>query len=425
MSGGNSVTIDGVTREKRFPWVMLLLITIVFFALQYRSGMIEGFSQEVSDVAKGYETGNALRQFLLVSLGLTGLFSLCRNRGEPLGVRGVLGGTMVLYLVLALASVAWAEDPALTVRRFIAFAMMFIAIVAVVSRLPATTMMEFLVAVTSAYMAVGLCAELASGAFHPFQAGYRFSGLYHPNAVGVDCAFLIIAAFSAECRGRRRWLLWGAGAAGFALLILSRSRTSLACALVALAARWLLTARLSRKLIFLGLSGWLLCVVFLVFGDALFPAIGKMFLLGRGDSDVRTLTGRTDLWEELLFYARQRPLLGYGFGGFWGVRHVYEVSASQGWSVGIGHSTYIDQVLELGIAGLAVHLLMLGEALRRSAVYALRSGDTGYAFIFSVVIFAILGGILETVTPYPSLTTFTIFWAMAYLAFRRPVAAEG
>lgn len=411
--------------EERFPWVMLVVITIVFFALQYRSGMIEGFSQEVTDVAKGYETGSFLRQFLLVSLGLSGLASLCRSRGKPLGVQGVLGWAVVLYLALSLVSVAWAEDPSLTVRRLIAFAMMFTAIVAVVERLPATTMMGFLVVVTSTYMVVGFCAEVANGAFHPFRSGYRFSGLYHPNAVGVDCALLIIAAFSTEWRGRRRWLLWGAGGAGFALLILSKSRTSLACALVALAARWLLTARLSRKLIFLGLSGWILCIVFLVFGDTLFPVLGKMFLMGRDDSDVRTLTGRTELWQELLFYARQRPLLGYGFGGFWGVRHVYEVSASQGWSVGIGHSTYIDQVLELGLAGLAVHLLMLGESLRRSAFSAMRSADAGYPFIFSVVVFAILGGALETVTPYPSLTTFTIFWAIAYLAFRRPVPAAG
>jgi O-antigen ligase len=78
--------------------------------------------------------------------------------------------------------------------------------------------------------------------------------------------------------------------------------------------------------------------------------------LGRDD----TLTGRTEVWAELLPVAMKKPIVGSGFGGFWTptTREVHKISD--------GHSGYLDELLELGFIGLLFMSMFLSSSCKKA-----------------------------------------------------------
>jgi O-antigen ligase len=69
---------------------------------------------------------------------------------------------------------------------------------------------------------------------------------------------------------------------------------------------------------------------------------GLAGLLGRDE----TLTGRTDVWAELLPSFEKRSILGYGFGGFW-----TPSTQEDAFGVKEAHNGYLDVCLGLGVVG--------------------------------------------------------------------------
>ena len=79
-----------------------------------------------------------------------------------------------------------------------------------------------------------------------------------------------------------------------------------------------------------------------------------------------SLNGRTDLWEYLIGRAMTRPILGFGYAGFWeNYEEILGVSRNISWFTldvsGNAHSGYIEFLLQLGLVGvglLAVNFLI-------------------------------------------------------------------
>jgi exopolysaccharide production protein ExoQ len=66
-----------------------------------------------------------------------------------------------------------------------------------------------------------------------------------------------------------------------------------------------------------------------------------------------TLTGRTDLWADLLDIAAETPIFGVGYGSFW-IGNTHNLWERHLWGPTQGHNGYIDVYLELGAVGLLV-----------------------------------------------------------------------
>ncbi len=77
-----------------------------------------------------------------------------------------------------------------------------------------------------------------------------------------------------------------------------------------------------------------------------------------------TLTGRTFLWTEVVRYARQRPLFGYGFGGFWVGDLGNDLWTTFTWRPNQAHNGYLDVFVQLGMVG---SLLFLGVLVQTGA----------------------------------------------------------
>jgi exopolysaccharide production protein ExoQ len=108
-------------------------------------------------------------------------------------------------------------------------------------------------------------------------------------------------------------------------------------------------------------------VVIVAWPDFLFNLLGKDM----------TLTGRTGIWSAVLDSIVKRPMLGYGYQAFWlGMEgESYRVILVVSWMLAQAQNGFLDIMLENGVAGLAIVLLVFGFAFRDGVVCLLRSRD--------------------------------------------------
>jgi exopolysaccharide production protein ExoQ len=101
--------------------------------------------------------------------------------------------------------------------------------------------------------------------------------------------------------------------------------------------------------------------------DFLFSLLGK---------DV-TLTGRTGIWSAVIDSIAKRPLLGYGYDAFWlGLEgESYRIILAVSWVLAQAQNGFMDVMLEMGAAGLAIVLLVFGFAFRDALTCLFRSRD--------------------------------------------------
>lgn len=416
-------------------WALALAGAALFFALEYNPGAAwteEGAQPSeaaalgaAQQMARSAEQGTLQRQVPVLLLGLAGGLALLRRGGARLRARGAAGWVALAYLGLLAASVLWSGDPLLSGRRLLAFALMLVAIAATVRRVPGEEVVRWALLASAGFVAVALAVELGTGAFQPAGYDYRFSGVYHPNTLATFCAVLALAAAALAPRSAHRWLLHAAVAAALVLLVLTRSRTSLAAVLLALPLQRLAAARPSRAVLAVLAVAWASCLALLVGGEALLPRLADAFLMDRTEAEVGSFTGRTWLWAVLLDRVAERPVLGYGLGGFWTPANVQDVYRAAGWVAAHAHSTYVEQLLQVGVVGLALYVASVVLGVGRGLVRLHRTGDPAPAFITSLLVYGLLLGALETVDPSPRFLTFLFFWSVAFLAFRDAPPSPG
>jgi O-antigen ligase len=422
-------TAISLDRHTNWHKAIPLLLVAVFFIIQYNPYQQiteEVGNPEIYESLQAIKTGSALRQVALFSLGLFGMLGVFGYRRKRLRVEGWLGWAVLLFLFLALLSILWAEDRGLTGRRLVAFAMVCLGALAFAQFYNPEDLVSFALLATGTYLLIGVSAEITSGSFHPLQKDYRFSGLMDPNNQAMNCAVLFFASLvSADSRNGNRYrrLLLVLSATAFLFLFLTKSRTTLAGATLALGAYWMLGASTYRKVaVFLGCV-WFACCILLFLPDGAFVSISsKTIFPGRDISDIGTLTGRTDIWKACLSYIAIHPLLGYGFGSFWSTNRTLIVEEVAGWVASSGHSTYIDLVLSLGLVGLVLYVVMIAGGIRRSAILSSFTHRSCYGFLYALLVYCVFLGFLETVFPNPGLLTFLVLSGLTHLTFQPPSA---
>ena len=148
------------------------------------------------------------------------------------------------------------------------------------------------------------------------------------------------------------------------LLLASDSMTSIVTLVVVLGGLWIVRVACARHGV--PLSG--VAVYGVVAGLAVTLAglePGDMlWLLGRSSD----MTGRLELWKAVIEAIRQRPLLGFGFSGFW-------MGASPGsetvkrqilWTPLYSHNGYLEIALSLGFIGFVLAIILLAQGFKRA-----------------------------------------------------------
>jgi exopolysaccharide production protein ExoQ len=116
---------------------------------------------------------------------------------------------------------------------------------------------------------------------------------------------------------------------------------------------------------------------------AIVVAAGVMVLTANSDSVAgavgrsSNLTGRTEIWSAVVSVIPKRPILGYGYSGFWLGASPESIAINQvmrGW-VMYSHNGYLEMQLNLGVVGSLLTFAFLGIALKRALSFSKQRQD--------------------------------------------------
>ncbi|RUM98360.1 O-antigen ligase family protein [Pseudaminobacter arsenicus] len=336
---------------------------------------------------------------------------------------------IIAFGLLAVLSLFWSDAPGVSARAGVQY-MSHIVCALIAARIINIRTM------TLGGLA-GICLvvlySLVFGEYHydPIDGEYSFVGAFaSKNQLGFFSSLGIYFAFACIfiLRERGFWCLLGlacAGLCGYAL-IASQSATSIIAVaatlavMVVLGVMFLFAPRTRKALLLTALLlGLGLALVGLNLG-------GLDILLGAFGKDA-TLTGRTYLWSEGIAAAGQAPFFGVGYQAYWvqgfsEAERLWEefyIGTRSGFHF---HNTYIEVLVELGFAGLALLCLII---IRVTAGHLMRvlddHTDRAAHVLFGIALMLLVRSFFEVdvITPYV-VGSFLLYYAAGLLAVRRP-----
>jgi O-antigen ligase len=125
--------------------------------------------------------------------------------------------------------------------------------------------------------------------------------------------------------------------------------------------------------------------------DAIFQLLGK-------DSD---LTGRTDLWPDVIDAILDRPLLGYGYSSFWRgwtgpSGDIWNLQQLE-WTPPHAHNGFLDLSLDIGLVGLTVYIVGYVISIIKSIIWVSKSSSIYNYWPFIVTLSTVVFNITESV----------------------------
>jgi exopolysaccharide production protein ExoQ len=281
---------------------------------------------------------------------------------------------LVVLIVLALASCLWAEMPDLVFRRSIALLGTTIFGLALAVRLTLEDQLRLMSWVFRIIAVLSLACILflpSYGISTGVEQQGEWQGVFdHKNLLGSTMALSILVewqlpihTFQAKVLKRLALVLSGV------LLFFSASITptvSLIGAFVFIQIYKVIRRRLGSSKLALVLAPALVIAL----GLTIFSANAERFTAALGRST--DLTGRTEIWSRVISYIPRRPVLGYGYSGFWlgASSDSLEVDRIMGTRIMYSHNGYLEILLALGAVGLLLVLIFLWTGLKRAIYYS-------------------------------------------------------
>ena len=315
-------------------------------------------------------------------------------------------------LGLALVSTLWSGSKMNSLHLWVELSLSTLFACYLAVRMPPERLMNQLMFVGSiaALLSIVFAVALPSYGVFAGYGGSAWQGICdHKNTLGLSMAYLLTPAFFVDCR---RWQRLTYISLIVFLIGMSQSRGAwlYTAGLVLFVASLHLVRRLkSHESVLLRI---VLCMIVLVIAAAVTTSFGSMAsMLGKDAS----MTGRTDIYREVWASILRSPIVGYGYGGFWGVNpEATRIGLSIGWtSIGYSENGILELALQLGIAGVGLVVWLIaravvqGVSLLRSPHYRPRTG--WFLAILSVAA-------LSNIDAGWLLSTGTLDWAMILIA---------
>ncbi len=259
--------------------------------------------------------------------------------------------------LFAVISIAWSQEPLLSARRSLPFALAALFGLYLATRFPLERQLSMLQA-TFVLLAIGSAAAALCFPRIGLDASTGHAGDWQgvftqKNACGRAMVFASAALLA---RGRLTARRLCTLSCFLLVLVKSGSRGAWAIELLLIAGLLLLHALARVE----GRARTWIALVSLSVGLGTI-GLGKMFfpLLASLAGRDATLTGRTAIWVEVWHAILRRPWLGYGFSAFWrGSKGAsFDVIVALKFVLFHAHNGFLEIWLELGAAGLVLFLL--------------------------------------------------------------------
>jgi O-antigen ligase len=395
--------IGPAARERAILSTLLIMILVAYPALGRdiafnKANCAVCFSRDARADLSSYDTIGFFLPYLRVSICGLAAFALWAGFGARWFASNI-AWLFVPFALLALASVAWADTPAGTLRDAAMLFALWAALPPLICRLgPATAArvsLHLIAAVVIASCAVALAfpaigRHTGEEVVQAVHAG-RWRGIFgHKNGLGAWAAYGSVFLFThSQWAGGPRAYWWVARAASAACLAFSGSSTGLIMA-ASLGYAWTFLRALRRIGLWpaLGLFAFttaslgLLAYAFL---DDIFDWVGR-------DA---TFSGRTLLWQIIASYFAEASLPvqlfggGYQSGGGVELSYILENRFNQPMSP---EDSYLSLLLDLGVAGLLAFFVPYCLAIANAFAWLKHAGPRDRAALefFLMTMFTVL-----------------------------------
>jgi len=333
----------------------------------------------------GGETIPLLRQIWLPIYGV--IFALAALRFRDLGRTWLPVLLLSILLAWTFASVMWSIDPEVTTRRAFAVTMTTLFGVYLAASFGGRGMSEvlatsFLILALGSYL---VCLAFpAMGVHHDVNVGLWRGLWYEKNQMGGMMVYGVLASVSAAITSPRRRALWIVTlllCAG--LVVMTHSATALISLLIVLGG--------AAALIVMGMGAaaavaavWAGVTAALALAGVYYLAPQLVFqVLGKDAS----LTGRTQIWTQILRDSEKQPFTGYGYAAFWGHESppAKWIRAQLQWPVPTAHNGWLDLLIQLGQIGVGIFIVLFGLAVAAAVIRHRKLRDGYFAALFLAV----------------------------------------
>jgi len=407
-----------------YPWLVFLFLAVALFLTSHNPAgaqrTLDDYNLSQDDIVQGVSSGSKVREIALLALGAAAALSLV-SYSAPRRLRstGFASYLLCAYAAWTAVSVLWADDPEMSIKRFVGFAILVVTAVAIVRMFSLREIVIWVFFTTALYLTISVLLEILAGAFQPWASGYRFAGTQHPNDEGIECGLLVLSGLAASQLDKRRlWIYLSFAGAGMVFLLLTESRTSLVATSLAVAVCLVMSGRTAPKKLILVSSIIAAALVLATLATGLSPVLTDALSMHRdGGAGVESLSGRTQIWQDVTEYILRRPLTGHGYGSFWTPEHINAISDEEKWGVPDSHSAYIDYLLTIGAVGLLLYLACMVQGVWRSLSLSYATGNKCIPFMTGILAFGAVDGFLESSIGEGSLLMFLCIIVLVWLAF--------
>jgi exopolysaccharide production protein ExoQ len=266
------------------------------------------------------------------------------NRLLPLAAVGLL-----------LSSALWSVEPSTTMTRGVAYLFVVVGAIGVAGLYGADQVMKLTASIIGFLAAVSLLLLFVRP--DTVTIGSDFIGVFPQiNVLGQAMVVGVLAGLHGMRIGARpRVRNIGVTALCALVAVFSKSTTSSLTIFVFFALHCMGTLYIkggARRIlsVFLMIALALASILLMANSDLVFSLLEK-------DS---SLTGRADLWPYVIDYVSEKPVLGWGFAGFWTGSNprVSQISLAVGWYVTEAHNGLLQLLLDIGFVGTALFLFL-------------------------------------------------------------------
>lgn len=272
--------------------------------------------------------------------------------------------SLVLLLVLAVLSSLWAAAPELVLRKSIGLFGTTLFGIALALRLSLQEQLRMLSWLFRVLAVLSLAYVVLFPSYGISSEG-EWKGVFgHKNALGTAMGLALLVEWHLPVTNSISKVLKSAAMLLYVFLLLhSDSVTPGLAFLVSLI--FLKSYKFAALRLRVPLYAFFVIIATLAWAGLSFVFANSgtvMGLLGRSSN----LTGRKEIWGLVISFIPQRPILGYGYWGFWVSPESFVVNRALHGPVMYSHNGYLETLLSLGAIGLLLTLTFIGTGIKRA-----------------------------------------------------------
>ncbi|HXW57728.1 MAG TPA: O-antigen ligase family protein [Candidatus Cybelea sp.] len=301
---------------------------------------------------------------------------------------------LAALVALALASCLWAEMPDLVFRRSIALLGTTIFGFALAVRLTVEEQLRLLSWVFRIIAVLSLACIIfvpSYGISSGIEQQGEWQGVFgHKNVLGSAMALSVLVEWQLPTYTRHSQVLNRLALLLSAVLLFFSASVTPMVALVGSILFIKIYDAARRRLGSSGLAVVLASSLVIALGLTMFSVNTEGFTAALGRSS--DLTGRTAIWSRVISYIPRRPILGYGYSGFWqgASSDSLEVDRTVGTRIMYSHNGYLEILLALGSVGLLFVLIFLWTGWRRAVCCSERGQPCAHLWPLIFLVFFLL-----------------------------------